>query len=157
MRRREFIAGLGGAAAWPLLGRAQQRSDLTVGMLGGGGPEGADRYLSGFAQGLAETGYVEGKNIAIEYRWARGEYDLLRKMADDLVSRQVTVITAYGTNAALAAKAATTTIPMVFGNGGYPIWRQRHRCERAGSSAHRQATGAAARGRSAGACHCHVG
>jgi putative tryptophan/tyrosine transport system substrate-binding protein len=121
IRRREFIAGLGGAAAWPLAGRAQQRSDLTVGVLGGGEAEGIERYLSGFAHGLAETGYVEGKNIAIEYRWARGEYDLLGKMADDLVSRQVAVIAAYGTNAALAAKAATTTIPIVFENGGDPI------------------------------------
>jgi putative ABC transport system substrate-binding protein len=121
MRRREFIAALGGAAAGPLVARAQQRSDLTVGMLGGGAPEGADRYLSGFAQGLTETGYVEGKNIAIEYHWARGEYDLLGKMAKDLVSRQVAVIAAYGTNAALAAKAATTIIPIVFGNGGDPI------------------------------------
>jgi putative tryptophan/tyrosine transport system substrate-binding protein len=121
MRRREFIAGLGGAAAWSLVARAQQHSDLTVGMLGGGAPEGADRYLSGFAQGLAETGYAEGKNVAIEYRWARGQYDLLGKMADDLISRRIAVIAAYGTNAALAAKAATTTIPIVFGNGGDPI------------------------------------
>jgi putative ABC transport system substrate-binding protein len=121
MKRRDFIAALGGAATWPIAARGQQRSDLTVGMLGGGAPEGADRYLLGFAQGLAETGYVEGKNIAIEYRWARGEYDLLGKMAEDLVSRHVAVIAANGTNAALAAKAATTTIPIVFGNGGDPI------------------------------------
>src|SRR5215471_2681585 len=121
MRRRDFMAALGSAAAWPLAARGQQRSDLTVGMLGGGAPEGADRYLSGFAQGLAETGYVEGKNLAIEYRWARGEYGLLAKMAEDLISRQVAVIAAYGTNAALAAKAATTTIPIVFENGGDPI------------------------------------
>jgi putative tryptophan/tyrosine transport system substrate-binding protein len=119
MKRRTFIAGLGGAAAWPLAGRAQQRPDLTVGVLGGGESEGIERYLSGFAHGLAETGYVEGKNITIEYRWARGEYDLLS--ADDLVSRRVAVIAAYGTNAALAAKAATTTIPIVFENGGDPI------------------------------------
>ena len=121
MNRRAFIAALGSAAAWPLAARAQQRSDLTVGMLGGGAPEGADRYLSGFVQGLAETGYVEGKNVAIECRWARGQYDLLGKMADDLISRQIAVIAALGTNAALAAKAATTTIPIVFGNGGDPI------------------------------------
>jgi putative tryptophan/tyrosine transport system substrate-binding protein len=121
MRRREFIAGIGGAAAWPLVGRGQQRSNLTVGVLGGGEPEGLDRYLSGFAQGMAETGYVEGKNVAIEYRWAHGQYDLLGKMADDLINRRVAVIAASGTNAALAAKAATTTIPIVFGNGGDPI------------------------------------
>src|SRR5262245_58828027 len=121
MRRRAFIAGLGSAAAWPVVAHGQQRSNLTLGLLGGGAPEGADRYLSGFAQGLAKTGYVGGKNIAIEYRWARGQYDLLGKMADDLISRQVAVIAAYGTNAALAAKAATTTIPIVFGNGGDPI------------------------------------
>jgi putative ABC transport system substrate-binding protein len=119
--RRAVIAGVGGAAAWALVARGQQRSGLTVGMLGGGEPEGLDRYLWGFAQGLAETGYVEGKNVAIEYRWARGQYDLLGKMADDLISRQVAVIAASGTNAALAAKAATTTIPIVFGNGGDPI------------------------------------
>jgi putative tryptophan/tyrosine transport system substrate-binding protein len=116
VRRRALIVALGGAVAWPILARAQQRSDLTVGVLGGGASEGIERYLSGFAHGLAETGYVEGKNVAIEYRWARGEYDLLGKMADDLVSRQVAVIAAYGTNAALAAKAATTTIPIVFEN-----------------------------------------
>jgi putative ABC transport system substrate-binding protein len=121
MKRRTFIAALGGAAAWPMVARAQQRSGVTVGMLGGGEPEGLDRYLSGFAQGLGETGYVEGKNVAIEYRWARGQYDLLGKMAADLISRQVAVIAANGTNAALAAKAATTTIPIVFGNGGDPI------------------------------------
>ena len=104
-----------------MLVRAQQRSGLTVGVLGGGEPEGLDRYLSGFAQGLAETGYIEGKNVAIEYRWARGQYDLLGKMADDLIRSQVAVIAATGTNAALAAKAATTTIPIVFDTGGDPI------------------------------------
>ena len=118
--RREFIAGLG-VTAWPFIARGQQRPGLAVGLLGGGEPEGADRYLSGFAQGLAETGYVQGKNVAIEYRWAHGQYDLLGKMADELIGRQVAVIAASGTNAALAAKAATTTIPIVFGNGGDPI------------------------------------
>ena len=121
MRRRTFIAGLGSAAAWSVVAWAQQRSGVTVGILGGGEPEGLDRYLSGFAQGLAETGYVEGKNVAIEYRWAHGQYDLLGQMVDDLISRQVTVIAASGTNAALAAKAATSTIPIVFGNGGDPV------------------------------------
>src|SRR6478609_7044014 len=121
MNRREFIAGLGGAVAWPMVARGEQRSGVTVGVLGGGEPEGLDRYLAGFAQGLAETGYVEGKNVAMEYRWARGQYDLLGKMADDLIGRQVAVIAASGTNAALAAKAATTTIPIVFGNGGDPV------------------------------------
>jgi putative ABC transport system substrate-binding protein len=121
VKRRAFIAALGSAAAWPLVARAQQGPGLTVGVLGGGEPEGLDRYLSGFAQALAETGYVEGKNVTIEYRWARGQYDLLGKMADDLISRRVAVIAASGTNAALAAKAATTTIPIVFGNGGDPV------------------------------------
>src|SRR5262245_5389059 len=121
MRRRAFIAGLGSVAAWPVVARGQQRSNLTLGLLGGGAPEGADRYLSGFAQRLSQTGYVEGKNIAIEYRWARGQCDLLSKMADDLISRQVALIAAYGTNAALAAKAATSIIPIVFGNGGDPV------------------------------------
>jgi len=118
MRRREFIAGLGGAAAWPLLARAQQSSRSTIGLLGGGSPE---DNLSAFARGLADAGYVEGGNLTIEYRWARGEYGVLKEMAADLVARQVSVIATFGTNAALAAKAATTQTPIVFVNGGDPI------------------------------------
>jgi putative tryptophan/tyrosine transport system substrate-binding protein len=121
MRRREFIAGLGGAVAWPLVARGQQPSRSTIGLLGGASPEDNDPYLLALARGLAEAGYVEGKNLEIEYRWARGQYNLLGEMAADLVGRQVSVIATFGTNAALAAKAATTTIPIVFINGGDPI------------------------------------
>jgi putative ABC transport system substrate-binding protein len=118
MRRREFIAGLGGVVASPLAGRAQQSSRSTIGLLGGGSPE---DNLSAFVRGLADAGYVEGGNLTIEYRWARGEYGVLKEMAADLVARQVSVIATFGTNAALAAKAATTKIPIVFVNGGDPI------------------------------------
>jgi putative ABC transport system substrate-binding protein len=117
MRRREFIATLG-AAAWPLVARAQQSSRSSIGLLGGGSPE---DNLSAFVRGLADTGYVEGGNLKIEYRWARGEYSVLKEMAADLIARQVSVIATFGTNAALAAKAATTNIPIVFVNGGDPI------------------------------------
>jgi putative ABC transport system substrate-binding protein len=121
MRRRDFIAGLGGAAAWPVLTRAQLPSRATIGLLGGGSPEDYVSNLSAFVRALTEAGYAEGKNLAIEYRWARGDYSVLSAMAADLVGRQVSVIAALGTNAALAAKAATTTIPIVFVNGGDPI------------------------------------
>jgi putative ABC transport system substrate-binding protein len=121
MRRRTFIAAIGGAAAWPLVARAQQSSRSTIGLLRGGSPEDNDPFLLAFARGLADAGYIEGKNLAIEYRWARGEYNVLSEMAADLVSRQVSVIATSGTNAALAAKKATTTIPIVFVNGGDPI------------------------------------
>src|SRR5262245_22002296 len=118
MNRRAFIAGLGSTAAWPVVGRAQQRARSTIGLLGGGSPE--DNELA-FARGLADAGYVEGGNLTIEYRWARGEYSVLREMAADLVAHRVSVIAAFGTNAALAAKAATTKVPIVFVNGGDPI------------------------------------
>src|SRR5262249_20866201 len=121
MRRCAFIAGLGGAVAWPGLTRAQLPSRATIGLLGGGSPEDYVINLSAFVRGLTEAGYAEGKNLAIEYRWARGDYSVLSPMAADLVGRQVSVIAALGTNAALAAKAATTTIPIVFVNGGDPI------------------------------------
>jgi putative ABC transport system substrate-binding protein len=121
MKRREFIAGLGGAATWPVVGRAQLPSRPTIGLLSGGSPEDNASSLLAFARGLTEAGYVEGKNLAIEYRWARGDYNLLSVMAADLAGRQVSVIAAFGTNAALAAKTATITIPIVFVNGGDPI------------------------------------
>ena len=121
MRRREFIAALGGVAAWPLVAQAQLPSRSTIGLLSGGSPEDNVDDLLAFAQALTESGFVEGKNLAIEYRWARGEYGVLSAMAADLAGRQVSVIAAFGTNAALAAKAATTTIPIVFVNGGDPI------------------------------------
>jgi putative ABC transport system substrate-binding protein len=121
MRRRDFIAGLGGAAAWPVLARAQLPSHSTIGLLGGASPEDNVDNLLAFARGLTEAGYVEGKNLTVEDRWARGNYSVLGPLAADLVSRQVSVIASFGTNAALAAKAATTTIPIVFVTGGDPI------------------------------------
>ena len=121
MRRREFITLIGSATvAWPFPGRTQTRLPL-IGFLHGSSPNGAAQSLSAFLEGLGETGYVDGRNCAIEYRWAEGRFDQLPTMAADLVSRRVDVIAAGTTPATFAAKAATTTIPVVFETAVDPV------------------------------------
>jgi putative tryptophan/tyrosine transport system substrate-binding protein len=122
VRRRDFIAGFGGAVTWPLAARAQQPPMPAIGMLQSTTPPLAPDLMAAFRKGLNETGYVEGRNLVIEFSWAADELDRLPDLAADLVRRRVAVICTPGTIAATrAAKAATTTIPVVFSMGGDPI------------------------------------
>jgi putative ABC transport system substrate-binding protein len=122
VKRRQFIAGLAGAAAWPVVVWAQQPALPVIGYLS---TESADdeykNFTAPFLQGLKETGYVEGRNVAFEYRWAENQYDQMPALAADLVRRRVAVILAANISAALAAKAATTNIPIVFVTGSDPV------------------------------------
>jgi putative ABC transport system substrate-binding protein len=124
MRRREFIMLIGSTAAWPLGARAQQPAMPLIGFLGGASPGPWLRLVAAFRAGLKETGYVQGQNVAIEFRWAEGRYERLPEMAADLVRRQVAVLVATGgISSVLAAKAATSHIPIVFTLGGDPVRR----------------------------------
>ena len=121
MQRREFITLVGGAAAWPFAVRAQQTTIPVVGFLNGASPGLYTKFLHEFRRGLSEMGFVEGQNVVVEYRWAENNYERLPELAADLVRRQVTVIAATSTPAALAAKAANTKIPIVFTTASDPV------------------------------------
>src|SRR5262245_62010189 len=122
LERREFVTLLGGAVVWPFAARAQQPAMPVIGFLRPGSPEPNAHLVAAFRRGLDETGYVEGRNVSVEYRWAHNDDDRLPELAADLVRLRVSVIVTPGsTSAAVAAKSATTTIPIVFSGGGDPV------------------------------------
>jgi len=121
MNRREFITLVGGTAAWPLAARAQEQAMPVIGFLGSTSPDLYANQVGAYRRGLGETGHVEGQNVAIEFRWAESQYERLPAMATDLIRRRVTVITAGALPAVVAAKAATTAIPIVFSIGVDPV------------------------------------
>src|SRR5215510_2658142 len=121
LKRREFLTLLGGAVAWPLAARAQQPAMPVVGFLYGGPADASTRYAAAFRKGLSDTGNVDGQNVVAEYHWLEGQYDRAPTLVADMVRRRVAVIASFGTPLALASKAATASIPIVFGVADDPV------------------------------------